>query len=364
MKKYRLLIFINKIKYSGASKIAVWLANQFARENFDVTFVTYSEADTRGMFDENVRYICLDCSGKNRIKRYGMVVKGLRSLLKKTDIDLALGFLPVECMQLIMASAGLKIRTIVAERSDPYLEKSLMADLGRFSFRFANGAVFQTEGAKNYFGRRISEKSTVIPNPAFVVETEFIPYNDRPEKISHSARLYIRQKRQDILLKAFSIVARKNDDVILHIYGDGPDEYILKTQAEELGIKNRVVFEGKVSDVEDRIKDSRVFVLSSDYEGIPNALIEALAAGVPGVSTDCSPGGARVLIKDGVNGFVTERGAADALADKILYILSAPDKGAEMAKKAREIVDEFAPEKIYGLWKEYLVSVIERAGKK
>lgn len=354
MKSNRVLIFIDKISYSGASKIVCWVSNGLLRAGIDVTLVTHQKQDAARMLDSRVHCIQLEVGQGNRISRGLRSIAKLRKLIKSGDYGLCIGFLPTECFYMRVATAFLGVPMIVCERSDPYLERGLIADIGRFSYRFADGAVFQTEGAKNFFPLSLQKRSVVIPNPAFQNKTAMIPYAQRGDTIAYSGRLHIRQKRQDVLLRAFSQVCKTNDSVQLVLYGDGPDRQELKRLAINLHIDGRVHFAGRINNVEEAISSSKLLVLSSDYEGIPNVILEALQMGVPVVSTDCSPGGAALLIQNGVNGFLAKRDSVADLADKIQQVLDNTELAAQMAAHAPQITQRFREEDVLNEWIQYI----------
>ncbi len=351
----RVLFFTDKISTSGASKIITWVVNNVNIKDAKVSLVTYLPLEDQRQIIENVSRTNLSVQCESKIKRSLIVVKELRKIFKREKTDLCIAFLPMESLYAILAAVGLKTKVIVCERSDPYLESNRIVSLARYMFRFADGAVFQTEGARAYFPTLLQKRSVVIPNPAFR-RNDFviIPYQKRRNVVSYSGRLYIKQKRQDVLLKAFKKLIEKGHNLELIIYGDGPDRSQLVKLTKELGISGFVEFAGNVANVEELIGDSKMMVLTSDYEGIPNVIIEALQSGVPVVSTDCSPGGARVLIQNGVNGYIVQRGDYVALADKMEYLLNNNEIAQSMANKAIDITITFNEHDIIDMWRDYI----------
>ena len=132
----------------------------------------------------------------------------------------------------------------------------------------------------------------------------------------------------------------------------------IQQMAESLGISDRVDFKGLVRDIPNAIRKAKMFVMTSDYEGLPNALIEAMAVGLPCVSTDCSPGGAAELIANGENGVIVPCGDVNRLANGILDLINDPKRADNYGKKAQEIVDVLHPQKIYSKWEEYIKLVV------
>ena len=182
----------------------------------------------------------------------------------------------------------------------------------------------------------MQDRSDVILNP---LETAGFPTHDftsEKKEIVTVGRLEP-QKNQKILIDAFSKIANDFLDYDLTIYGEGSLRPELEQFVQSKGLQNRVILPGSKNRIQEHIKDAALFVLSSDYEGIPNALIEAMAIGLPCISTDCSPGGARELINDGENGIIVDCGNSDALAKAMVSLLEDRKKAQEMGINAKKI---------------------------
>nr|WP_269438233.1 glycosyltransferase [Phosphitispora fastidiosa] len=223
---------------------------------------------------------------------------------------------------------------------------------------FADGCVFQTSGASRYFPKSVRRKGTVIPNFINIEKPNLHPIELRKNEIAFVARFELAQKRQDIMIKAFKLVIKKHPKVKLVFYGDGPDIDTVKTMVSEYDLSDSIVFAGVISNMDNVYRHSRLFVLTSEYEGIPNVLIEAMAYGLPVISTDCSPGGARLLIDSGVNGIIVPVNDFKKLAEAIIYLLDNPKIAEGYGAKAQEVVDRFKPAKILPMWQEYINAII------
>ena len=129
------------------------------------------------------------------------------------------------------------------------------------------------------------------------------------------------------------------------------------------GIDEFVKFMGNVSGVSEKIKSAEIFAFSSDYEGMPNALAEAMVLGLACVSTDCSPGGARMLINNGKNGIIVPCNDADAFSVALRSLLSDTDLAKALGAQARRIKECLMVEKIASEWEEYFELVINKKNK-
>ncbi len=351
----KILIVISEVKYSGAAKIASWLANNLYGSGNDVSLLTFIDGnDSYNVKAKRIR-VCQGIS--SRYTRTLCAILEIHKIIKRDKYDVVISFLPLEGFVSVLASLGTKTKTIVSERSDPYHEKSFIANLSRFFFRFADGAVFQTEGAQNFFSKGLIKKSTIIENPVVVPKAKRVKYQDRDNIIVSSARLQLDQKCQDVLLKAFAIVFQEKPFIKLKLIGDGPDEDYLKKLSIELGINNNVIFVGKSENVLEEISRAKVFAFSSQYEGMPNAVLEALSMGIPVVTTDYYPGGARQLIEEKKRGFVVERNNPEQLADKLITILDDYKVAQQMAENAVSVCIEQSESEIYKKWITYVHSI-------
>ena len=134
----------------------------------------------------------------------------------------------------------------------------------------------------------------------------------------------------------------------------------LQTTIERLNLIGRVFLPGYTSNVVEDIGKASLFVLSSDFEGMPNALMEAMALGVPSISTDCAGGGARYLIEDGRNGLLVPVHEKDTLANAMDKVLSNEEFAKAIGIEASKLCEILAPNIIYGKWEKYIKEVVSR----
>lgn len=361
----RVLFLAENLTYGGVAHRFIELANDLANRGMDVTLYVYNgEIQLIKKVNKSVKCITQalenntgDWFYRNFIYRV-KCIKNINIFLQSNKYDVIISFNDMVNINVLMSKVPEKCKVIISERSDPNYNKKYLQIVKKIIFNKADGIVFQTNGARDFFGKKIKVKSAIIPNPIPNNFNVQIYNGEREDIIVSVARLWIYQKRQDVLIKAFKEITKINDSIKLVLIGDGPDQKVLEELVEQLEIKNRVVFSGVSSQVLDDIKKAKMFVLSSDFEGIPNALIEAMACGLPVVSTDCSPGGARMLIDNGKNGLLVECGEPEKLAQAIKYMLEHPKKALEMGKCAVKIVDRFNAMKIYDEWEDYIKKVV------
>lgn len=198
--------------------------------------------------------------------------------------------------------------------------------------------------------------SLIIPN---AVSEYFINDNENAEKGNYILGVgrFTEQKNFPLLIKAFSKISDSYPDLKLIICGDGKLRQTYVDLISTLGLDGRVELPGQIKDIRSVMLKAKIFVLSSDYEGIPNALIEAMACGAPCISTDCLGGGARLLIKDGYNGLIVPPDDTDRLAQALSYIMENDDFSNHISENAKKISDDFSPENIYSQWENFINTV-------
>ena len=342
----------------GAERVLSILVNEFARQGINVNIIGVSSDNTESFYklDDNVKYLTLRKEGEKKINPIKRVFK-LRKLIKSLKPDIVISFLPHVNVYTFYALFGTGIPYIVSERNDPNRDpkNKLLRLLKRFAFSNANGLVFQTTDAQKYFGKKIAKRSVVINNPLelrYSVDT--LP-TIRNKTILSVGRL-TEQKNYKCLLDAFSEFRKQHSDYNLRIYGEGPLKEELTDYAISLGLTSSVQFMGASSNWQELEYNDAMYILSSDYEGMPNSLIEAMALGIPCISSDCQIGGPKDLIQDGYNGYLFETGNSKDLLNKMNELANNRDIN-NMVSKNLLLKESLKPEIIAKSWLEYIASL-------
>lgn len=350
----KMLFVIPVMKYSGAPKMMAQVANWFAESGEDVKVLTFLDPEIIQKLNENIKTDCLNFKRKKGklglISDYYNLRKQIINYVLKDKPDVLMTFGDIFSTMALKTLKNKGICTVVSERADPG-GNDFISKYRRRAFEHASGLVFQTEGAKKCFSKKVQDKGFVIPNPVAVSDVECVPYQNREKKIVSVGRFDFNQKRQDLLIEAFAEVHKKFPDYKLVFYGDGADMKKAENIAKEKGLSDFVSLAGSVRPVEAYIKDASLSVLSSDFEGIPNAVIEAMNMKIPVVSTDCRPGGARLLLGEDEYGLICPIGDVKALSEKIIYALSNPEEMFLMSDKAKESLSRFKADVIADKWK-------------
>ena len=326
----------------GSERVVAMLANEYAKRGYQTAILLFAGNQVAYPLDERIEvFIAGKASGGNPFIQVSRLFK-MRRYYRENIGCYIFSFCVRGSIFSVLAAAGIPHRLLVSERNDP--TRMSGKKLRDWSYRKAEKLVLQTEEVKKYFSQDIQKKSVVIPNPVAGNMPE--PFQgERRKQIVSVGRLQP-QKNHRLLLDAFAAFHKVYTDYELHIFGVGELESELKRQAKELHIDNYVVFRGFSSDVQHEIWDSAMFVLSSDYEGISNSMIEALSMGVPVISTDCPVGGSRTYIENGVNGILTPVGDREALTKAMFRLADEPELARKLSANGTKIKDKYSLKKI------------------
>lgn len=346
----KVIFVIVSMAGGGAERVISILANQFVKKGVDVTIMMTAGDTVAYELDPAVKLFCAgSTTGGSMKKRLERIVR-MRRYFKQEKDSVIVSFGPGTSFFAVAAELFLHHPFIISERNDP--AACPHPGLRNMVYRRADRLIFQTEDAMNCFPHSLRKRGCVIPNP--VIKGLPQPWaGDREKTVVAVGRLEP-QKNYGMLLEAFAIFHRKFSDHTLHIYGKGTLLGELQKKADQLGISDAVVWEGFRKDVLNRISQAGIYALSSDYEGISNALLEAMAIGLPVVSTDCPIGGSRMCIRDGENGFLVPCKDAESFAKALERLAENPEYAAKIGQKAAKIREEFSEETISERWMEQM----------
>ena len=350
------IVFLSYLHgFGGAERQNVMLANAMAEMGHDVTLASISADNNKYTLDPKVKYIYLPDRKTNALRiltRY----QDIKRLLKEIKPDLTVNFWFQSAYLTALMSKRITGKVIYSERGDPG-DKEYSGALGfvrKLTLPRIDGFVFQSKGAQSYFDDGVQKRSTVISNPVFVKAEDYPVVEERRKAIVTVGRLHP-QKNHKLLIEAFAQVADKIPEYSLEIYGDGELKEELQKQIDNLGLSTSAFLKGTSKKIHSLIYDAALFVLSSDYEGLPNTLIEAMALGIPCISTDCRPGGAREIIDDGVNGIIVPIGDSAALAVAINKLLKSNELQQSFSERGQTISVKCAGTQIYKEWDSFLL---------
>ena len=354
----KLLFYIDSMQKGGANRVMANLTDYFANSGYDVVLVNdilSGQREPEYPVNPLVNRVILDVQGSSKAFSNLKRITKLRELIKAEKPDSVVSFMGPPNIRMLLASAFLKCRTVVSVRNDPTKEYGvswIKRMIANAVFLLADGCVFQTEDASLYFSRWVRRKSKVIVNP--VNETFYgVKRSDTPRNIVTVGRFYP-QKNHKLLIDAFARIADEFLEENLIIYGEGPLREEMEKQIADLQLTNRIFLPGSTSRVPEVLSEAKLFVLSSDVEGMPNALMEAMAVGVPVISTDCPCGGPRSLVESESQGQLVPSGDAIALSNCMTAILSSQKLQQELSIGAKKRAYDFLPECVLSQWEGFV----------
>ncbi len=326
----------------GAQRVIATVSGELAEKGHEVYLLIFSASSRDYKISEKVKTEIM----KNRYEDYQKMssisrLSYIRKYLTKIKPDIGVGFLQAG-YALYMASAGLRICKVASVRVDPGVidrYKGVRASLNRHWFKQADAVVLQTEGQREYAVKHHWKNITVIPNPVdeLAVQSSEHMYDRECKRIVMAGRL-VGQKNYELALRAFQKAAKRFRNIELSVFGEGTDKERIQKRIRELNLEKNVHLRGFSMDLLNEFAESDLFLLTSDYEGMPNSLMEAMAMGLPCIATDC-PTGPGDLIEHKKNGFLVPMGDEETLAKQICEVLA-------MNPKERGIVGMLAKQTI------------------
>lgn len=349
----KIVFAIDTLGGGGAERVTAALANELCADPMNQIHIIAYVHDPRNEYATDNRIIrhTVSCMQGSRLNRIFGRVRLLRQTIREISPDcvVSLGS-PLIVAPLSLAMAGLGIPLLLSERNDPcrYPEKKSQRLLRMLYYTFCDGLVFQTGQARDYFPPFMRKKSTVICNP---ITGQLPPRHEGPRehRIVNFCRL-VPQKNLDLLIDAFSDIADAFPDYSLEIYGDGPERNRLDQKIRDMKLEDRVVLHGNSNRIYEDIRKAALFVSSSDYEGISNSMLEAMALGVPTICTDCPAGGARETIRHGENGLLVPTGDRAAMAATITAVLQDAALAERMSVAGTELRAQISVSAIADKW--------------
>lgn len=336
----------------GAERVISILSNSFADKSHkvDILMIGSNASDPFYRINNNVKIMCLSK------KKMGLFKKAIRikKIIVKENPDVVISFLSFVCIYTWWALRHTKIPYIVSERNDPNQRNWMKQYLLYRSFKRSSGCVFQTEDALNWYKKISKDKSIVIHNP---LSLDYCPKQipEIKKQILYVGRLD-KQKNCLMLIEAFKIFERKYPGYTFNMYGNGPLEDELKKQIIDNHLEDKVFIVPSSKTWQKDECNSSLFVLGSKFEGMPNVLAEALALGIPSVSTDCSIGGPKELKKIFPESLILSK--SDSATDFAL----AMDKAIKINRSMPKVPDELNNEYISHQWLDFIDKIVN--GKK
>ncbi|WP_026494393.1 glycosyltransferase family 4 protein [Butyrivibrio sp. WCD3002] len=339
--KIRICFATPQLSYGGAERVVSVLAGKLAELGHDVSIIIYDRKNDEYQTSDKVKryYLCDETYSRVSVIRRIQRIMYVRKYIKKHRFEFIVPFLERAVIQTFIATRGLNIKFISTLRNNPYELSRSERIKTDFIAWFADAHFVQNQSQKSYYCKKIQRKTFVVSNPVNEIFIEHSKnYSEHVKKIVSMGRLFP-QKNYDLLIDAIKLVYEKYKDISVYIWGIGTEHNRLSERIKSEGLEKCMFLKGRTQDVEGAMADADLFVMTSDYEGMPNSLLEAMTYGMPCISTDC-PTGPSELIKSGENGILVPLKDKKALAESIMWFIENPEKAILCGKNARKSVVE------------------------
>mgnify|MGYP002509651329 FL=1 len=358
----KIAFHLNCLEQGGAERVVTNLANQFAENGYQVLIATEWYGENEFQTDARVKRVHVGLREEDAKKPHPVQIllriKYLKEFIETEKPDILIPFARKALYRGLTAAYFMEVPVLISIRTDPAGHYEELSDKIQIPLLFprADGCVFQTEGAREFFAPRLQQNSRIILNP---INPKYIGVpipEKRTKTVVQSGRL-VDFKNQPMLLRAFVEVHKKHPDYDLKIYGgdslDGTkeilEELIAQNQAQEY-----IHLMGASDTLEKDLADAALFAFTSDWEGLPNALMEAMALGLPIVATDCPCGGPRTIMTNGVDGLLIPIKDQKALEEGINRLIENPEYAERLGMEARKIAERANGEAVFAQWRDYI----------
>lgn len=346
------ICFVTSTLTSGGSeRVMTLLANRFVERGYLVEVVHLNKHIVFYPSDNRVKmFFAEDEVGTSIMKK----TRWLRKHVKDSRPDVVIPFMEAVFCFTLFSLIGSHVPVISSERIDPRKSPFIRNILRRIILPLTDWLVVQTQDIKAFYPRFLQRKTSVIYNP--VSEQVFHLLTAPKENIVISVGKMDEQKNQIMLIRAFCRVADQFPSWKLVIYGEGPLRGKLESLVRDTHIKDRVLLPGRCDHVIDEMNKAKVFAFASNYEGMSNAILEAVCVGLPIITTHVS--GASELVKDG--GYIIPVGSETDMAQSLELLMGNEQLRKELGARNRKRAEEFKMEVIFKQWESLIVSLVKQ----
>ena len=357
----RLTLVIAHLGIGGAQKVLVTLANAWAARGWPVTLIGVGRSGTSYfplhpvVMQESLDLEAPSADVLSALRNNSRRLARLRRAVRASRPDIVLSFLSATNVLTILATRGLGVPVLVSERSDPQ-RQSLPAAwrlLRRLTYPFARNVVVQGNEVIAGLPWPSRGRAVVAPNP--ILLPAGLRVRDQPVIVGVGRLVPL--KRFDLLIRAFAANASACPGWRLVVWGDGPERPRLEALATESGVGDRVQLPGQSPAPGAWLEQAGIFALTSSYEGYPNALAEAMAAGLAVVSTAC-PIGPRTMVRHGVDGLLVANGDLQELSHALGQLMRDPSLRSRLGTACRDSRRAATPEEAVANWTELLLRAV------
>ena len=345
--KNTLMIVSGNMQIGGLQKETWMFATHFASLGWSVKILALFQKTSESAWElpSNVEVIPMKARGsliRHKVIKLPLWVNFIRKEIRRSKPSFILCMTPRIGTLVVFAAPSYAKKIIVKETSDPAspARSKIMNKFMEISLSRIKGFIFQNKWEQSCYGEKIREKSIIVYNPCKINIAPAFTYDSR---IVTASRLDNVSKRIDVAIKIFDKLSEKYPQMIFEIYGDGQDKDMLVSLANSLKSKEKIHFMGEQRNVITKLIGARCFLFTSDYEGMPNSLIEANLAGIPCVSSNWN--GIDSVITDGINGFVYQKQNIDEAVQKMSSLIDDERLCIDLSKNGAARKEDYDPYK-------------------
>lgn len=359
MKTKKILFVIPTLSNGGAEKVISKISGCLTLKGYSVTILKNYHCSNEYNINENVEILSL-YNDEEQYRKTGMLnrLKKLRKQIKVINPDQVICFLNHVCIYVFIALIFSKYRKkiIFTERNNPKYANKHEIKLKNFLQNFLKKNIVQNKGQYSLLNHKKKKRSFIIPNP---IDDLYLNYkktfNKEPIHIISIGR-FVNQKDYPLAINAFNNVLKRYPNLIYHIYGKGEDKDKIEELIKSLNLEGKVILEGFTTDINKIYENADIYLMTSKFEGMPNALAESMATGIPCISTDCEFGPSDLIDNESM-GILVKEHSVESVEKALIFMIENYDSYVARSTYVKEVMKErYSLEKITNEW----IKVIER----
>ena len=364
----KIILLLSSLNAGGAERVGVSLANAWVARGYEVVLVaTFTQGCGESFYplDDRVRVVWLSqIMPQNKFIKRGLKPFYLRRLMSQERPDVMVSFLTNVNVMSLIASMGLRIPLIVSERSHPLHHRisSALHSLRRHLYPRADVVMLQTKQAADEFQASMPplKSLVVMPNP-LPLDLPQLPTNtETPQRIMALGRL-VSSKQFDVLIHMFNQASQQVPGWTLHIYGDGPEREKLQQLIMSLNKTESIFLEGKTTQPWEKMREAQIFAMTSRLEGFPNAMIEAMAMGLPVIAFDC-PSGPREISQEGQCAEIIPLNDENDFQEHLVRMMQEPEYRQNLAKCGQaHVFAHYCQDQVLQQWDDLFAQLVAKS---
>ena len=356
----KILFIVPSLSNGGAEKVVAKVSSAITNKDYKVLILVFYSCDNQYTTDKKVEIINLsngffvDYANISRINR----LMKIRKIIKDYNPDAIIPFLNYVCIYTFISLIFSKFikRIIFTERNNPKFSNKILIRIKYLMQKFVKKIVVQNSGQQLLLSNNDIKKSVIIPNP---IDDKYLEYKKEfsniPKHIISIGRLSD-QKNYPLAINAFNNVLKKYPNLLYHIYGKGEDKEKIESLIKELNLEGKVILEGFTTDINKIYENADIYLMTSNFEGMPNALAESLAVGIPSISTDCEFGPIDLIDNEDM-GILVKEHSVEAVENALIHMIEKYGYYVSKSNYVKETMKErYSLDKITGEW----IKVLEK----